>query len=362
MRAAGVAILAALVDSAPAVVVGMLRRLTDLAEDHWWQVQAGLVQTATGVLRYLRRLLRSGGGDAGRDGKTDDASPSQQPSKGAQDAADNAVALIQTVMRAEPSSAVQRMFVSLIGPLLASYPELASTFVEAVVALPPDARERLLSINRQGRPVQPTYDVLPLRGPSGHVYELEPVGRQLPYETVLSAVTSQVRDKGLQHLEIGHFQLALACVHSATAAASSSRDSNESKDGGDSPSPAAQLPACFSQMISSLQDHVFVGLCDADCCAAALELLRHCVLRLPDGVSILSAPTLQGSLLLLHQPPTGVPDETSKGATASFLADIARRGPSAARVVADLISAWGGRYPALYASSPLKSVRDGIKV
>ena len=111
-----------------------------------------------------------------------------------------------------------------------------------------------------------------------------------------------------------------------------------------------------------LQDLLFVGLCEPDSFEAALELLRHLVLRLPgeEGLAILRADTLAGTLLLLHQPPTGVPSEHCKLATASFLQDVAGRGRAAARAVQDLLATWSGRFPSLYERSPLRRVAEAI--
>ena len=86
------------------------------------------------------------------------------------------------------------------------------------------------------------------------------------------------------------------------------------------------------------------------------------MLRLPgdDGFAILRADTLAGTLLLLHQPPTGVPSEHCKLAIASFLADVAGRGRHAARTVHELLATWAARFPSLYERSPLRRVAEGI--
>ena len=85
------------------------------------------------------------------------------------------------------------------------------------------------------------------------------------------------------------------------------------------------------------------------------------MLRLPDGLRVLQASELSGSLLMMHQPPSGEPSEDSKLAIAAFFADVAARGKIAASIVEDLLAAWGSRYPTLYETSPLRRVRDELR-
>ncbi len=346
LRAAGVAILVAMVEVAPRVVDGLLPRLLELAaEDRWWQVQAGLVMVGAGILRYIQRvggpLLLEG---EGKDGEgDDDAGPGRR-----------AVNLLLTVMGAEPNTAVQRVFVAHSAGILGSFPSLRAVFVDTVMSIPADARERLLGVTAKGHPGPVGYDVLPLRGPSSRVYELPCVGRSLPVAAVLGAVQDITQERKLQRLELPHLQLLLACVYSFDAEVDAEHES-KGEDGG----VRVHLPAVFSGTVAALGAHLFVALCEAECCPVALSLLQEFIARLHDGLAILSNPNWQGTLLLLHA------DGAESGplqAVTGLLSDVAARGPRAAtKAVADLISAWASRNPVLYPGSPLKAVRDAIK-
>jgi hypothetical protein len=387
LRASGVAILASLVDSAPRVVDGLLPRLEELAaEDRWWQVQAGLVMVAAGILRYVARV---GGGEPDRDGGGKDGGGGDGDDEDDDDGGDGddgagagagaaggggaggrrgghgrrgpgarAAGLLATVMAADPCTAVSRVFVAHVGGLLDAFPSLGPAFVDAVAALPPDARERLLGVSARGAAAPVGYDVLPLRGPSSRLYELPCVGRALPWAAALGALRRVKEDRNLQRFEQPHLQLILACVLSADAAAASAGGDGGDGSAGGGAGAAGPLPAEFAPVVTSLQTHLFVALCDPDCFHLALALLRHFVLRQPSGLAILADGFLHGTLVMLHAESAG---PAPRAALADFLAEVATRGPRAARAVSDLIASWASLHPALFASSPLKAVRDALK-
>ena len=51
---------------------------------------------------------------------------------------------------------------------------------------------------------------------------------------------------------------------------------------------------------TALQNHIFVGICDEDCCSLALDVLRA-FMDGPLGLDVLTARTFAPSLKLLHQ-------------------------------------------------------------
>ena len=96
LRAAGISILASIVDAAPSSVIGMLPKLQTMAEDSWWQVQASLVEVALGVLRTLARSAAHAHAGRGRgrgaaDGKHDAADDSAAHSAAEADAVRRAI-------------------------------------------------------------------------------------------------------------------------------------------------------------------------------------------------------------------------------------------------------------------------------
>ncbi len=373
LRASGVSILASIVDAAPSAIVGLLPRLQTMVEDRWWQVQVSLIEVGLGILRNLSHVHQH---DEESKADNNNASAEIEAIRGATD-------LVVMVVNSNPGPAVLRVFVSKSVFLLNTFTSLVEPFFEAVVAIPPDAREHLLCVNSSGWPSSHSIDALPLLGPNELPVVLPSVGLKLPYTTIVNSMCSHVSSQGLQHLEVGHFQLLIACAYSVSSSGNGHRSNSqgrartrenisEGKDAdsslnlgleslGPDPSDLGQLPSEFITMSSALQDHVFVGLCDSDCFSVALELLRHLVLRLPEGFLILQAPTLSGSLLLLHQPPTGQPNERSKQAVAAFFYDIALRGKVTSSLVLSSLGSWGERYPVLFQSSPLKKVVDLVR-
>jgi len=363
LRAAGVAILVAMVDVAPRVVDGLLPRLSELAvEDKWWQVQAGLVMVATGILRYAARVHAAeidepaSNMESKEEVEEDEEDENGVPRPRRTGPGYRAIDLLNTIMAVEPNIAVQRIFVAHVAGILSSFPSLGPLFVDAVAALPADAREHLLAVTLRGTPASVVPDVLPLRGPSSRVYELPCIGRSLPYDIVLNALRKIKEERNLQRFEQPHLQLLLACVFSADAV--QNKDKTNINTNSSSP-PTSTLPNEFITAVASLQTLFFVALCDTECFALALELLRHFVLRLRDGINILSDAYLQGTLVMLH---TDSGDSAPRNALAAFLADVSTRGPRSARAVSDLITAWASRNPNLYANSPLKAIKDGIKL
>lgn len=339
LRAAGISILAALVEAAPALVVEHLPRLVELRDDPWWQVQSANVQVTSGVLWHLREYVPAPG--------------KAPPTAPAAARAAAAIANAETVMIAAmggghgASAPVTRVFVGYAARLLSFYPSLRPLYVQAVLALPTEARERLLGVSEVGEFIAPESDVLPLLGAMGQRVAVPSAAGVLPAAAVVDAVCEAVLTADLQHLETAHFQLLLAAVVSSEL---------EPITG--------HLPGAFVRLANTLRDHFFVGLCNAQCCPAAIALLTLLVARLPagggGGTDLLSASTLQGSLMLLHAPPTGAPEPSLQIAVAGFLRGAAMLSDTASDAVRELITVWSVRYPALYAASPLRQMNEEL--
>lgn len=332
VRAAGVAIVAAIAEAAPGLAAGLLPRLQELQLDSWWQVRAGLVQVCTGWLRGL-------------DGSPDAQSPAGQ------EAVQGGLDLLRSIIAKETSHAVLRIFVANSTSLLQTHgADMAVPYVRHIAALPADSRESLLGVTHAGAFVQPRLDRLPLAGPSALRYELKPIGRELPYSSILPALASDAAARRLQNLDNGHFQLILSCM--ATAVGESTAET------------AAPLPPEFNVVSGQLREYVFVGLCDPSCCLAAASLLRQLLLRGPpqEVLGILGSPTLQVSLQLIHQPSSGVADRGLQESMAELLLQVAQRNKPAgvSRTIAELLRVWAQRYPGLYATSPLQKVSEKV--
>ena len=395
LRAAGVSILAALVNPAPALVVDLLPRLVQLSSDSWWQVSLALVQVCCGLLHQLRAAAgeegiasavqaaeeavaggSSSSGAAGSAGSAGSAAAAGSSGYPYAQAVTHCLTILDAVLspgrRASPL--VSQAFVTSAAPLIDTYTSLRQHYVDAVLDLPPSAREALLGVNAWGEFVGSSGSsssssssiTLPLPGPSGAPIHLHSVGTALPYQAIVAQVHASVQEASLSYLDVAHFQLLLAATGSALAAVGEG-GGGEAAAKGSSSAPSLTLPPEFALLASykGLRDHIFVGICDTNCCAPALALLRLLVLCLPSGsgeggLDLLQAPTMQGSLFLLHCPQSGEANPTLKEAVAVFLLEIAGAGQQHARAVAAFLAEWAARYPQAMQGSPLKGVLERI--
>jgi hypothetical protein len=122
----------------------------------------------------------------------------------------------------------------------------------------------------------------------------------------------------------------------------------------------ARLAPAFAEPYKALQDHLFVGLCEPECCVLATVALQYFMLRMPGGHAIFASPTMQGSLLLLHQPLSGEAHRPSLQVVAAFIRRVGASGDLHRRAALDLLAAFSQRYPALYAQSPLRATADAL--
>ena len=356
LRAAGVSILAVLVHPAPARVITLLPRLIELRTESWWQVALFSVQVACGLLVQLAAVH-----DGGEEAEAGPWSPSVA----------GALSILQEVLasgRGAPSPLVLQSFVAHGARLAVHYEAVRPLLVDALLALPQGAREGALCVTPSGDFLAPRTEALPLLGPSGQEILVTSVGDVLPYSPIVSQVVSSVAVDALSYLEVGHFQLLLACARSALGAESArGAPAAEGEGGKTSSRQPLQLPAEFAVLACQapgLRDYVLVGICDPGCSAAALALLRLLILFLPSGggggLDLLSANTMQGSVYLLHCPHTGEPNPSLKAAFADFLRDIAGTSEEHSAAVQAFLVEWAGRYPQAMVESPMRGVLESI--
>ena len=354
LREAGVSILSVRVHPAPALVISLLPRLIELRAESWWQVALFNVVTACGLLVQLAAVAEGGGGA--------EAGPWSPSVAGA-------LSILQEALgggRGAPSPLVLQAFVAHGARLATHYEAVRPLLVDAVLALPAPAREAALCVTPGGDFLAPREEALALLGPSGQSIPVASVGDALPFAPLIEQVASSVAVDALSYLEVGHFQLLLACARSALGAESAARPAGVG--GEQQPQQRAlQLPAEFAVLARpapGLRDYVLVGICDAGCSAAALALLRLLILFLPSGggggLDLLSANTMQGSVYLLHCPNTGEPNLAMKGAMADFLRDIACNSGEHAAAVRGFLVEWAGRYPQAMMDSPLRGVLEEL--
>jgi hypothetical protein len=359
LRAAGVSILAVLVHPAPALVISLLPRLLELRSESWWQVSLYTVQVACGLLAQLAAVAEEGAGEGGG---------SWAPSVA------DALSILQDIVagaRGPPSPLVLQAFVAHGARLAGHYQAVRPLLLGALLALPPAAREAALLVTPGGDFLAPRKEALPLLGPSGQPIIVGSVGDVLPYGALVDAVAASVAADSLSYMEVGHFQLLLACARSALSAVSSDPYAEEERaESGPLGAPLEkplQLPPEFEALARpapGLRDYVLVGLCDAGCGGAALTLLRLLILMLPSGsgggLDLLAANTMLGSVYLLHCPHTGEPNAELMAATTAFLRDIAVASDAHARAVRAFLVEWGGRYPQAMADSPLRGLLESL--
>jgi hypothetical protein len=350
-----VSILAVLVHVAPVLVIPLLPRLLELRHEAWWQVSLYSVQVACGLLVQLAAASGAeGGGGEGEGGE------GWAPSVAA------ALTILQDIVagaRGPPSPLVLQTFVAHGARLAGHYEAVRPLLLGALLALPPAAREAALMVTPGGDFLSPREDVLPLAGPSGQHIPVASVGDVLPFSALVAAVGAAVAAEGLNYLEIGHFQLLLACARSALSAEAAAAP----PAGAGEPAPALELPPEFAALARpspGLRNYVLVGVCDPVCGAAALALLRLLIVFLPagsgGGLDLLAANTMLGSVYLLHCPDKGEPSAEQKEALTAFLRDVASTSEEHARAVKAFLVEWAGRYPQAMADSPLRALLEGL--
>lgn len=348
VRAAGLSILASIVNCPPtgaSLIMGLLSKLVPLKDDNWWQVQLSLISITSDLLWYLKEEL-----------------PMLQHRENtpATNAINEAIGLLIRLFSSneDPGPLVHKFLVAHVAKLLPYYANhIGVFFVRAVAHLSMSDRTSLLAVTPQGALIQAQPITMNLLHSSGQYVTIPSIGRHLyPPGPILKSIIRGVREDELQHLEVGHFQLILACIASADE-----MESNQELEMREDP----PLSHDFVELANNLRDHIFVGLCDPNCCHVALCVLRHFILRMDRstgaGPCMLETSTMLGSLMLLHAPPSGTPHVDLQHLVADFLLEIAAYGGHAvSSAVSHLIYSWASKYPSLHQESPLKRVAEEL--
>lgn len=271
-------------------------RVLTLAQDEWWEVRAQLcILCATALQRCAET-------------ETDTLS-------------EDHIAQTMEITRyfLDPSqqcAAVLSISTAYVAQTLDSQPDLIVPFIDAVISLPNEPRERSLDVR------SPPHE-LPFTGSSGLRYRLPHLPLWWPATEVASTLVESIFSNDLQHLETGHYQIIEALVRpeSYAEARRVRLDAEEAPVDTD----VASVPEDVLVEIRKITDHVLVGICNPDSCHQAVEVLRMLILGIeaPFAEEMLRSSTLQGALLLLVQHPSGAePDEETIGAVANLLTEV----------------------------------------
>ena len=147
---------------------------------------------------------------------------------------------------------------------LDNHPQLGPAYVKAILALPAAARAKLLT--RNGEP-----DELPVVGASGGRYRLPVLPNDWAPLIVAKELAKAVAGQKLRHMEVAHFELLAATLPPEGVRLT------EGTEGA----------AVFNEVFTTLQNYLFVGLCDSETCELALTSLRRFMYDMPIGVAVL---------------------------------------------------------------------------
>merc|ERR1719161_1383804 len=228
IRVAGLAIFASIAGSSEqqSSVLAVLPSLEALVTDDWWEVQAQLLLLSSQLLtKLVGRAPKNGkatlsiqtdeDATSAVDGEIQET-PRPDPVTEAPRSADDPV--VQTLL-----SIVQRIFVvgnskhvlqvglSALVHLLEDFPMLPHIYVTALLGQPPALRQRLFQGDQTpdpGRVERRTY----VMGTSSRMYEECCVSSLWPHLDVAKAFAVQVEAAQLDHFELEHVEVLLACL------------------------------------------------------------------------------------------------------------------------------------------------------
>ena len=244
LRAAALSMLPVLATAGPQgaqVVLQMLPRLKELADDPWWEVQAQLGRIAAALLSAAQA----------------DAPTAAQLTQ-----------LLAAVL-AHRCPAVQAIALSAAAPLLASQSDaLSPPFVGCLLALPPP--QRLLLLQPGGAPV-------PLPVVSAVTYSLTPLPASWVPLQVAQALLDDAKAQKLAYLEPAHADV-LGALLSAPIAESERE--------------------AWQQWLLAGKEYLYVALCDEELCTPLSEALLALFGALQEG-ALKSFSTLLSSMRMI---------------------------------------------------------------
>lgn len=297
LRAACVAMLSVIAAHNPDVGPGVVDRLVKLRDDSWWEVRAQLIIVSAALLQRMTPVTEA-------------------------DAVKSLVELVVSLMQPSAGPLQLRVAVAYISPLVRTHNALMQPFIAAALALPSAERMKLLD---RAAP----RDQLPVWGVSGGKYRLPCAAASWPADAVCRALTAHITAASLEHLDVEHYELLLALLRPATGP-------------GIAKTVALSAPGA-GEAFKALQNHLFVGLCDVECCSLAIDVLEAFI-EAGLGADVVAAPPLEGTLVLLHRLPPGEFEAQCQAMVASFLRAVAARGDAFEAQVKSQLSKFKASY------------------
>ena len=303
LRACSLNILSVIAPHDPVLVGGILPDLTGLARDAWWEVQCYLLVLVGSLLPLLR--------------EDDLAGAPPQVAGVAAKAVSTARGMVGDILTTDASCTVLRVGVAYLAGCLSSHADLASLWLEALLGLPQAAQ--LAALGKGSAPA-----ALHLRSAALGPLPLPPAPASWEPVAVAQALAHHVVEGGLQQVEGGLLELMLALLEDGGDSRHSDSKDSEGKEGG----PASARGGVVSPLLGVL-DLVFVGLCSGDTAPVSVAVLRRLVeVDSAAAGHIFGAPTLVGSLFLVHNPGEGAEIDTAAADVAvQWLAETAAQGP-----------------------------------
>jgi len=277
LRAAALSMLPVVCSQNRELVVQMLPRLSVLAADPWWEIQAQLGKLYCALL-------------AGASASSAEAS--------------SVASMLGGVLGCR-SPAVATVALAEAAPLLSRWPALLSPFVSSLLSLPPQQRAALLAPNNQPVPVPATSCVL---------YDIRPLPMRWPPLLVANQLIASAKAQNSPYLESGHVQI-LSAIFNAPLSESES--------------------AAWQQWLLESKDYLYVALCDEDLCEKMSSVLLAIFDFLQDG-ALASSSTLLSSLRMIFNGDGNL----CQNVALVFLNELFDRGMPFAGAVANLVGSF----------------------
>ncbi|CAK9071737.1 Spermatogenesis-associated protein 4 (Testis and spermatogenesis cell-related protein 2) (Testis spermatocyte apoptosis-related gene 2 protein) [Durusdinium trenchii] len=333
VRAAGLAMVAALVQHDVALVGRMLPPMRALVCDPWWEVQAQLVVVAAKIADQLEENQRHRNLFASvPEEPEDDEEKSGTSSKSRVDHEDDAhwdavLEIICSTFHTEASVKVQKVGLAFLGRHTGRLEPLAEQYVAVMLKLSEQAfRNSLPDASEDGE----DYSLLRLFGlidereqlaiasACGGVYELDPITASWDLEALGRQLASNVERQGLQNLEFWHLEILHALIQAAGRSAACSEGKAEEKVERE----AKAEDNVTSVLFSRFREHVFLAICDADNFGIALHTIRAWVVD-HGMVTVLQDLSFLGALKLLFSQSVHKPSSwNGQRATADLFSEL----------------------------------------
>jgi len=275
VRAAALSMLPVIIEQNPTLVVNMLGRLEPMVEDGWWEVQAQLLEACAALLARLT--------------SDDEAAP-------------RLYTIADTIMSRYTSPNIQKIGLSCLANCLTMHPQLCTSYVQRLLALPHHFRMNLLGPSSDVEPVQ-------ILGATASNYIIDSLPASWPGYIVAKTVVDMIFEAKLANLEREH----VAVLHAVLA---------------NLPPPTEEEIPAWSALFVSMKDYFYVSLCDEELCEGAVGIFEALLSILPAKDVISTFATLLSSMLMIFPNGPQLCREVAQG----FLRGLKERGDYAAEV------------------------------